>query len=86
MKLFLLTSRAARASEDYLKNRLKQLEIELKEVSEACEEKDKENAELEEEIEQIEQKLWQERESKRHEIMFEIEDNIPQRYGLPMTC
>ena len=71
--------RAARASEEYLKNRLKQLEDELEQVRDACKAKDKENEELEAELKQIEVKLWEEREAKRHEIMFEIEDNQPQR-------
>lgn len=76
---YAILDKAATASETYLKTRLKQLEETVKEIQAAADEKDAENARLEAEVKELEGKLQAEREVSRDAIMFELNDNQPQR-------
>ena len=74
-----ILDKAATASETYLRNRLKHLEGTLESIQDAAQEKDVENQQLQEEIVALEKHISNMKDPNKDDVMFELEDNQPQR-------
>ena len=74
-----ILDKAATASETYLRNRLKHLEGTLGSIQNAAQEKDVENHQLQEEIVALEEHISNMKDPNKDDVMFELEDNQPQR-------